>query len=82
MNYLMIILFIAVITVLCNNKVEMMTGVDDVLKYIKETERLDKHVFTVSAMLEGRVSEEVSDKIIELSGNNDKDGIIKLISEI
>jgi hypothetical protein len=78
----MIILFIAVITVLCNNKVEMMTGVDDVLKYIKETERLDKHVFTVSAMLEGRVSEEVSDKIIELSGNNDKDGIIKLISEI
>ena len=82
MNYLMIMVFIAVIMVLRNHKVEMMTGVDDVLKYINETERLDRHAFTISSMLEGRISEEVSDKIIELSGNNDKDGIIKLISDM
>ncbi len=57
MNYLMIILFISVIMVLRNLKVEMMTGVDDVLKYINETERRDRHATTISSMLEGRISE-------------------------
>jgi hypothetical protein len=56
--------------------------VEDVIKFINETEYLDKHAFEISAMLEGILTEEQSEKIIELSGKNDKASIIKIISQL
>lgn len=81
MNILLIILLIINIMILMTYRTELLTGdkTDIIRKFLETNEDISKQPFYISGHLQGDIDEQTSNKIIELSGKNEKNEIKSLL---